>query len=251
MKLLNKVAIITGAGSGIARASALLFSKEGAAIVVADQNNKAGLETKEMIEKEGGKAIFIRTDVSDASQVEQMVQSAIDAFGKIDVLFNCAAVHNMGSVHEVKDEDWDFLMDVNLKGTYLCCKQVVPHMLKAGSGSIINVASVAGGCGALPRQTAYCVSKAGVAMMTKVMALDYAGKGIKVNCIAPGPTDTPMMSPVGRRPGFVQSVIDDIPLGRLGKPQELAQVALFLASDDSSFVHGHVLVTDGGQTVER
>lgn len=251
MKLLNRVAIITGAGSGIARASALLFAGEGASIVVADRNREAGLETKKLVEEKGGKAIFVDTDVSDAGQVEQMVGAAIDAFGKIDVLFNCAAVHNMGSVHEITDDAWDFLMNINLKGTYLCCKHVVPHMLKAGQGSIINVASVAGACGALPRQTAYCISKAGVAMMTKVMALDYAGKGIKVNCIAPGPTDTPMMSGEGRQPGFVQSVIDVIPLGRLGKPQELAQVALFLASDDSSFVHGHILVTDGGQTAER
>ena len=251
MRLADKVAVITGAGSGIGRATAMLFAQEGAKVVVVDYAPEGGQETVEMIRRNGGEAIFVETDVSKAAAVEKMVQTAIDTYGKIDILFNNAAVTIPASVVDATEAVWDKTMDIDLKGVFLPSKYAIPHMIKGDGGSVINTASM---CGlvASPNQAPYSAAKGGVIALTRQMAIDYATHNIRVNSICPSEVRTPMfLGFINRAPDpekKMQELIARIPLGRVAEPEEIARVALFLASDESSYVTGVTLPVDGGLT---
>lgn len=249
-KLAGRAAIITGAGSGIGRASALLFARHGARVVVADVVEPAGRETVDAIRAAAGEAIFVACDVSNEANVAGMVRACLDAYGRLDVLFNNAGVTIPVRVADLDDDVWGRTLDVNLKGVALGCKHSIPHMLDRG-GSIINTASMLG-LVASPQQAAYCAAKGGVVMLTRQIAVDYAAYNIRVNCICPSEVDTPMHrkfieespDPQATR----QRLLARIPLQRVARPEELASVALFLASDDSSYITGVALPVDGGLT---
>lgn len=251
MKLKGKVTIITGAGSGIGRATALLFAREGAKVVVADIVAEAGQETVAQIEADGGEAAFVRVDVSKAVEVEQMVRTAVDTYGGLDVLYNNAGLTIPATVTETSEAVWDKSIDVNLKGVMLGCKYAIPEMLKRGGGVIINTASMLG-LVASPRQAPYCAAKGGVVLLTRQVAIDYAKDNIRVNCICPSEVNTPMQrkfieespDPEATR----QRLLERIPLNRVAEPEEIAATALFLASDDSSYITGVALPVDGGLT---
>ena len=238
MRLKNKVALITGAGRGIGQATAVRFAMEGAKVVVVDIDSKEGEETVEMIKSAGGATVFVQADVSKAVDAEKMVKVAVEKFGKLDILFNNAGIELSGRVEDMPESDWDRVININLKGMFLGSKYAVPQMLKQGGGVIICTASTAGLFG-LGREAAYCASKGGVIALTRAMAMDYAAENIRVNCICPGPIGTRLTKPL-------QSTIKKVALGRIGKPEEIANAALFLASDESSFVTGSALMVDGG-----
>jgi NAD(P)-dependent dehydrogenase (short-subunit alcohol dehydrogenase family) len=247
MRLEGKVAIITGAASGIGVATALLFAKEGTKVVVADLNESGGNETVDQIRSDGGAAIFVRTDVTSAKDAEAIVKSTIDAYGKLDVLFNNAGIAMRLPVADLPEEDWDRCIEINLKGIFLGSKYAIPEMIKNGGGSIINMASMFGIVGAKIR-AAYVASKGGVVNLTRGMALDYAPNNIRVNCICPGFTDTPLIQTIVPTPEARQALGEDHPMGRLATPLDIAYGALYLASDESSFVTGIALPIDGGYT---
>ncbi|MFN8453116.1 MAG: SDR family oxidoreductase [Anaerolineae bacterium] len=251
MKLKGKVAIITGAGSGIGRASALLFAREGAKVVVADLVAAAGEETVAEIKKNEGEAIFAQVDVSQAAQVEKMVRAAVETYGRLDVLFNNAGLTLPASVTDTTEETWTRSIEVNLKGVMLGCKYAIPEMQKVGGGSIINTASMLG-LVASPRQAPYSAAKGGVVLLTKQVAIDYARDNIRCNCICPSEVDTPMHRKfIAESPdpeATKKRLLERIPLNRVARPDELAAVALFLACDDSSYITGVALPVDGGLT---
>ena len=247
MRLAGKIAIVTGGSSGIGQATAELFASEGAMVVLADNQTDAGVETARKIKAAGGEAVFTKVDVSNAVDVDQMVRTAIDAYGGIDVLFNGAAVLLYGTALDTEEKAWNWLISINLTGTFLCSKAVLPHMIARGGGSIINVSSTTGGHDATAKAVAYVASKGGVAMLSKAMAIDHAKQNIRVNALCPGPTDTPMLRSA-LTPSELEAFAGSFPMGRLGRPEELAHAALFLASDESSFVTGSLLTADGGQT---
>jgi NAD(P)-dependent dehydrogenase (short-subunit alcohol dehydrogenase family) len=251
MKLNGKVAIITGAGSGIGRASALLFAQAGAKVVVADLVAVAGEETVAQIKQNGGEATFVAVDVSKAAQVEQMVQTAVTTYGRLDILFNNAGLTLPARVTETTEEMWSRSIDVNLKGVMLGCKYAVPELQKVGGGSIINTASMLG-LVASPGQAPYSAAKGGVVLLTKQVAIDYARDNIRCNCICPSEVDTPMHRKfIEESPdpaATKKRLLERIPLNRVARPEELAAVALFLASDDSSYITGVALPVDGGLT---
>lgn len=249
MRLERKVAIITGGGSGIGRAAAQLFTREGAKVVVADYNAEAGENTVQAIQDSGGEAIFVKVDVSDAEQVQHMVQTALEAYGGIDILFNNAGILLFGTILNTDQKDWNRLMSINLNGVFLCSKAVIPHMIERGGGSIINASSSTGAHDVAANIAAYVTSKGGVTLLTKAMAVDHAKDHIRVNAIAPGPTDTPMLRE-NMSPEELANFAATFPMKRLGWPEELAYAALFLASDEASFVTGAVLAVDGGQTAQ-
>jgi meso-butanediol dehydrogenase/(S,S)-butanediol dehydrogenase/diacetyl reductase len=249
MRLAGKVAIITGGGSGIGRATAQLFTREGAKVVVADYNAEAGENTVQAIQDSGGEAIFVKVDVSDAEQVQHMVQTALEAYGGIDILFNNAGILLFGTILNTDPKDWNRLMSINLNGVFLCSKAVIPHMIERGGGSIINTSSSTGAHDVAANIAAYVTSKGGVTLLTKAMAVDHAKDHIRVNAIAPGPTDTPMLRE-NMSPEELANFAATFPMKRLGWPEELAYAALFLASDEASFVTGAVLAVDGGQTAQ-
>jgi len=245
----GKVALITGGASGIGRATALLFAREGASVVIADLNSQAGQAVAEEIAHQGGRAIFEQTDLISAADCERVVQRALAECGGIHVLFNNAGIIRRASVTELSEEDWDRVMAVNVKSIFLLSRLVIPVMAKAGSGSIINMSSGWGLAGG-PRAAAYCASKGAVVLLTKAMAVDHGPQNIRVNCICPGDTDTDMLRNEAQQLGepterFLAESARR-PLGRLGRPEEIAQAALYLASDTSSFVTGTALVVDGG-----
>jgi NAD(P)-dependent dehydrogenase (short-subunit alcohol dehydrogenase family) len=249
MRLKDKTALVTGAASGIARATAELFASEGARVVVADNAADAGGETVGAIRAAGGEAIFVQTDVSDSGQVTRMVEVALRAHGRIDILFNGAGVLYYGTVLETDERAWNRVLSINLNGTYLCCRAVLPHMIRQGGGSIINVASTVGAHDACANAVAYVTSKGGVTLFTRAVAIDHAKQGVRVNAICPGATDTPMLRNA-LSPEAIDALAKSQPIGRLGRPEELAKAALFLASDDSSFVTGTAMYVDGGQTAK-
>jgi NAD(P)-dependent dehydrogenase (short-subunit alcohol dehydrogenase family) len=240
---------VTGAASGIARATAQRFAREGAIVIVADGSRAGGLETVELIQTEGGRASFAEVDVSQAGQVNRMVEAILDQHRQLDILFNGAGILFYGTVLDTEEAAWNRMLSINLTGTYLCCRAVLPHMLRQGRGSIINIASTVGAHDACARAVAYVTSKGGVTMLSRAMAIDHARQGIRVNVICPGPTDTPMLRKA-MSPEQLDAFAQTFPMGRLGQPEEIAGGALFLASDDASFVTGAVLFVDGGQTAE-
>jgi len=246
--LAGKVALIAGAASGIGRATALLFAREGAAVAIADIN-PAGEALAEEIIRSGAHAFFERADVTQAVDCQRVVERTLREFGGIHVLFNNAGIMRRASVVELREEDWDRVMSVNVKSIFLMSRQVIPTMAKAGGGSIINTASGWGLAGG-PRAAVYCASKGAVVLLTKAMAIDHGTQKIRVNCICPGDTDTGMLrneaQQLGEREDLFLAQSARRPLGRIGQPEEIAQAALYLASDASSFVTGTALVVDGG-----
>ena len=253
MRLHDKVAIITGGAAGIGQATAYLFAKEGAKLVIADINDAGGTETVNTIKSSGGEAIFVHTDVSKATDVENLINKAIDTFGKIDILFNNAGTLHKGTPIEDLDEaSWDQVYAVNVKGMFLGVKYAVPKMKKAGGGVIINTCSI-GGVRPQPFQADYESSKGAVAMLTKALALELAPSGIRVSYVIPGTTDTNMPR-TSTPPGITQEEdfkrrTAKIPLGRIAKPIDIAYAVLYLASDESSMVTGAGIHLDGGRGV--
>jgi NAD(P)-dependent dehydrogenase (short-subunit alcohol dehydrogenase family) len=242
----NRVVLITGGGSGIGHATALTFAKEGAKVVVADVVDSRGKETVKMINDTGREAVFIKTDVSKPTDVENMVKMAVETYGRIDILFNNAGI--AGSpvrLAELSVEDWDRVIDINLKGVFLGSKYTIPVMLEQGKGVIINNAS-SSGITPIPRVSVYAAAKAGVIQLTKAMAIEYGGDNIRVNCICPGFIDTPMTSIIIPPDSESRDYSHLWPLTKPGNPEDIAKAALYLASDDSSFVTGTSLVVDGG-----
>lgn len=254
MRLLGQVAIITGAASGIGRASALLFSREGARIVVVDIDEIGGIETVNAIKAQGGEAILVRTNVSQEKDVEHMAETAASAFGIINILFNNAAVASFKSILEIDEAEIDRVINVNLKGNIFCSKAVIPYMKRIGGGSIVNTASITGIVGA-PGMAAYTASKGAIITLTRTMALEQAEENIRVNCICPASIDTEMLRSAFKRTEDPlrarEQNIKRHPLGRLGTPEDVAYLALFLASNESSFITGGTYVIDGGASIAR
>ncbi len=251
MRLAGKVSVITGAGSGIGRAAALLFAREGARVVAADLNRRAAEETARMIRDVGGEAMAVEVDVSSTASVERMFEETLEAYGRLDVLVNNAGYGFAATVEQTDEADWDRLMAVNLKGVYLGCKYAVPLMRRQGGGVIVNTASVVALVG-IENRAAYCASKGGVAALTRALALDHVRDGIRVNCVAPGTVDTPYLSGIiaqNPAPAALRKELEERqPMGRMGRAEEIAYAMLYLASEESSFVTGSVLVVDGGWT---
>ncbi|MDT4961747.1 MAG: hypothetical protein QOF87_1394 [Pseudonocardiales bacterium] len=254
-RLADRVALVTGGGSGIGLAAANLFAAEGAAVAVVDVRAEVADEAAGKIVAEGGRAIALVANVADAAEVAAAVDRAAAEFGRIDVLYNNAGVNSAGSVADAAEDDWDRCFDVNVKGTFLFSRAVVPHLRAAGGGAIVNQGSVAGLVG-VPNFAAYCAAKGAVVALTRSMAIDLAPDGIRVNAICPGTVFTPLMEPMLRArgdgdlaAGLAKTVVK-YPIGRLGNPEEIARVALFLASDDASFVTGSIVTADGGMTAQ-
>jgi NAD(P)-dependent dehydrogenase (short-subunit alcohol dehydrogenase family) len=243
----GKVALVTGGGSGIGRATSLAFANEGAKVVIDDINVEGGEETLAMVKGAGGDAIFVKANVSKAAEVEALVQKAIDAYGRLDCAYNNAGVGEpLKRVHKTSEDNWDRVMATNLKGVYLCMKYEIPHMLKQGKGAIVNTSSLAGLKG-LSGQAAYVASKHGVVGLTKSAAIEYATLGIRINAICPGVINTPLIAPnMKDRPHVEKGYIDMEPIGRLGKPEEIASAVLWLCSDEASFAIGSIFSVDGG-----
>ena len=244
-RLADKVTLITGGGSGIGRATCLLFAKEGATVSVADYDKEGGQETVQQIQTGGGSASFIQADVSQSADVQRMISATIETYGRIDVLFNNAGIEGPSAKLANYPEDaWEKVIGIDLTSVYLGMKYVIPHMVEQGGGVILSTASVAGLVG-FPGSGAYAAAKAGVINMTRMVALEYANKNIRVNCICPGIIATPMAERViGERPE--EQVVRMEPIGRLGKAEDIANAALFLASDESSFATGAPFIIDGG-----
>lgn len=249
MRLEGKVALIAGGARGIGAAEAKLFAREGASVAVGDVLETEGHQLAEEIAEAGGEVTFFKLDVTSEEDWRAAVRSTLDRFGKIDVLVNNAGIIKRDHVVETSGEDWDRIMEVNAKGVFLGTKCVVPEMVKAGGGSIVNLSSVAGLVGT-PTGSAYGASKGAVCILTKSTAIQYARDGVRANSVHPGPIDTPMMESIKENPRAYQKYIDGIPMGRFGTPEEVANAILFLASDESSYVTGSELVIDGGFTAQ-
>lgn len=248
-ELAGKVALVTGGASGIGRATAELFAREGATVLIADRDGAAGEMAVAALTAAGGRASFIRTDVALAHDCEAAVAATVTRYGRLDILFNNAGITRRANVIDTTEQEWDQVMAVNVKSIFLMCKFAVPVMQRQGGGSIINTASgwgLVGGKDAV----SYCASKGAVVIMTKAMAVDHGPQGIRVNCVCPGDTDTPMLRNEAHQLGLEKNALVDAgasrPLMRVGQPPEIAQAVLFLASDRSSFVTGDALVVDGG-----
>ncbi len=252
-RLKSKVALITGATSGIGAATALLFAQEGAKIVVTGRSTARGAEIVNKIKNSSGEAFFVKTDVRLADQCRNAIDQTLAAFGQLDILFNNAGVFYAHNAVECSEEEWDLQLDINLKGTFLMSKFALPAMMAQGSGVIINNSSGWGLVGG-DKAVAYCASKGGVVLLTKAMAIDHGRQGIRVNCICPGDVDTPMLPEDAKFRGMKWNEYlagaSNRPLGRVGTPEEIAKAVLFLASDESSFMTGAALVVDGGGTAD-
>jgi NAD(P)-dependent dehydrogenase (short-subunit alcohol dehydrogenase family) len=253
MRLANKVAIITGGNSGIGSATALLFAREGAKVVLTGLNEEYGKEVVEKIKHKGGEAIFFQADVRFPDTCLRTVEETLKTFATIDILFNNAGIFFPNTIVDCTEEEWDLTLDINLKGAYLMSKFTLPTMIAQGSGVIINNSSgwglVGGNEGA-----AYCAAKGGLVLLTKAMAVDHSHQGIRVNCICPGDVDTPMLKDDAQKRGlkwddYLASALNR-PMRRIGTPEEIAKAVLFLASDDSSFITGAILAVDGGGTAD-
>ncbi len=248
MRLEGRTALITGAGSGIGRESALLFAAEGARVVAVDRDAATAHRSVAAIEKAGGRAVAVPADVGVAAEVEAAVAAAERAFGALHVLFNNAGIFPAedGSPVDTPEEVWDRVMAVNLKGVFLGCKYGIPALLRAGGGAIINTASFVAVMGAATSQIAYTASKGGVLAMTREIAVEYARRGIRANALCPGPVNTPLLAQLLAEPAARARRMVHVPMGRLAEPAEVARAALFLASDDASYVNGATFLVDGG-----
>lgn len=249
MRLQNRVALVTGGAAGIGKAIAMLFAQEGARVIALDTNESAGAQTEAEIRRSGGECLFLQADVSLEAQVELALQAGSQRFGPVDVLLNVAGIAHESPAHELRLQDWQRILDVNLTGMFLCAKHVLPKMLALQRGAIVNITSVQALFG-FPGYPHYAASKGGILSMTRQMAREYASAGIRVNCIAPGTVETPMNLQVLERadnPEQLRAAWDKMhPLGRIGQPIDVARGALFLASDESSWITGQCLCIDGG-----
>jgi len=243
MKLKGKVALITGYGSGLGQAIGVLYAKEGAAVAGTSRSEAKGRATSALIEKEGGRTIFYAGDVGDSSLMETVVEETIRAFGGIDILVNSAGIRTNGSITEITEAEWDRTLDTNLKGVFVVSRLVVPIMIRRGGGVILNIAARSGIAGQAGR-AAYCASKGGMITLTEAMAMDYASHRIRVNCICPGPTRTPMVDTSS--PERLARYAKRVPMGRIGEPEDIAYAALYLASEEASLVTAAILAVDGG-----
>lgn len=244
MRLKDKVAIVTGAASGNGQAIALQFAEAGAKIVVADIDSIKGQATAAMIEAKGGEAVVTATDVTSASDIESMVQTARQQFGRLDILVNNAGISPVGSVTDISEEEWDLCLNIDLKSVFLGCKYAIPVMIESGGGSIINIAGTLG-LMAMPQKAAYCAAKAGVINLTRQMAIDYGASNLRINCVCPGFVDTPLNA--GVPPEARQRIFSRLPIPRAAQASEIAQAALYLAGDESLYVTGSCILVDGGQ----
>lgn len=247
MRLQGKVSLITGAGSGIGRATALLFAREGSKVVVADMSRERGEETVRLIKEAKGDAAFVQVDVSKSNEVQGMVRFAVEHYGKLNVIFNNAGINRFKEdsvITELEESTWDWLISVNLKSVYLGCKYAIPELIKAGGGSIINTSSISGLVSS--ERSTYATAKAGIIGMTRAVAAQFAHENIRVNAIAPGKTATALLT--GQERSIVRQPTPDPFLKRDARPEEIANVVLFLASDEASFVTGATYSVDGGVT---
>jgi len=248
MKTLDgKIALVTGGSSGIGRAAALLFAREGAKVVIADVLEEGSEETVQMVKKSGGEATFFNTDVSKSNEVEALIRKTVESYGRLDCAFNNAGIGGgRAPTAKCTEEEWERVISVNLKGVWLCMKYEIPQMLEQGGGAIVNTSSVAGVVG-FEGTPAYVASKHGVVGLTKAAALEYATSGIRVNAVCPGVIRTPMIDRiVAARPNMAEVYRTMHPIGRLGEAEEIAEAAMWLCSDAASFVTGHCMVVDGG-----
>lgn len=251
MRLVGKVAIVTGGSVGLGRAVAARFAREGASVVAADVNQKDGMALVSQLRAEGLQAAFVQTDVSQECAVKALYDATFAEFGKVDVLYSNAAVllpERDLPIHEISLETWDYVMNVNLRGAFLCAKYAVSSMLQDGGGSVIFLGSPTGLVGCAPALTAYSTSKAGIMGLTRVMAAAYARDKIRVNAIVPGTMDTPMNTYILSDPAVREKYREAVPIGRLGTPTDIEGIALFLASDESSYCTGGLYMCDGGLT---
>jgi len=248
MRLQDKVALITGSAGGMGQAAAELFAREGASIIVTDIAADAGEQTARNIRKAGGKAIFVQANVANEDDVQHLVRESIDAFGRIDVLYNNAGIMpaDDSGVTDLSEATWDRILDVNLKSAFLCTKYAVPHMIRQGKGSIINIASFVALMGCSVPQDAYTASKGGMLSLTKSFAIQYGRHGIRCNAICPGPIETPLLRGLWTSEEARNLRLNRIPLGRFGQIDDVIYMALYLASDESSWTTGAWLVIDGG-----
>ena len=243
MKLDGKVAFITGFGSGLGRAIAVVFAREGAAVIGTSTTDVKGRETVAMIEGEKGRALFQAGDVSNSTRMKAILEKGVKAFGGLDIVVNSAGVRTNGSITEITEEAWDRTIGVNLKGVFVVSRLAIPEMIKRGGGVIINIAARSGIAGQAGR-AAYCASKGGMITLTEAMAMDHAAQRIRVNCICPGPTRTPMVDT--STPEKLARYKTRVPLGRIGEPEDVAAAALYLASEEASMVTAAILPVDGG-----
>lgn len=251
MRLRGKVSIVTGASAGLGRAVAARFASEGSHVVIADRDEPAGMALADELQQAGLDASFVPTDVSDEASVKSLIVSAIDRHARVDVLYNNAAVLLAGRdlpAHEIAMETWDAVMRVNLRGPFLCAKHAVPHMLRQGAGSIVNVASRTGLFGCAPQLTAYSASKAGIIGLSRAMASGYARNNIRVNVVIPGTMDTPMNGYLFADDATRERYRSAVPVGRLGTPEDIEGLAVFLASDEAAYCTGGIYMCDGGAT---
>lgn len=243
MKLAGKVALITGFGSGLGRAIAVLYAREGAAVAGTSTTESKGLETLKMVEEAGGAALFHPGDVANSTQMKALVAETVKQFGGLDIVVNSAGVRTNGSITEITEEQWDRTLNTNLKGVFVVSRLAIPEMAERGGGVIINIGARSGIAGQAGR-AAYCASKGGMITLTEAMAMDHARQKIRVNCICPGPTRTPMVDT--STPEKLARYAVRVPLGRIGEPEDIARAALYLASDEASMVTAAVLSVDGG-----
>ncbi len=251
-KLLEgKVALVTGGGSGIGRTTALLFAREGARVIIADIDVNEGNRTVKQIEEAGGEAGFVRTDVSKAQEVESLISRTIQKYGRLDYAHNNAGILSTEPlITDITEEIWDHVINVNLKGVWLCMKYEIPEMVRGGGGAIVNTSSVCGLIGGM-NLAAYVASKHGINGLSKVAALEYAKKGIRVNSICPGIIRTPgLEADIKDKPGMADLLSNEEPMGRLGEAKEIAEAVIWLCSDAASFVTGHCMAVDGGITAK-
>jgi NAD(P)-dependent dehydrogenase (short-subunit alcohol dehydrogenase family) len=249
MRLKGKVAIVTGGGTGIGKAIALEFVKEGAKVAITGRRSNKLQEVVDTIKKNGGEAIAITGDVSKPSDVDRIVKTTVDTYKRLDILVNCAGVLFSAELAHHTEKIWDETIDINLKGSFLCIQRAVPEMLKQGKGKIINISSIAGQIG-FPNSVAYCASKGGIMGMTKALAMELAPLKINVNDLAPGDTETPLNEHLLKDPEYLRGRVENTPYGRVGKVSDIAPGAVYLASDESDFVNGITLTIDGGLIIK-
>lgn len=252
MRLENKIALITGAGSGIGRATAQCFAAEGATVIAADINEREALITQESIAVAGGKCRALKVDVSQEQQVKEAIAKTVATFGRLDIMHNNAGISIIKPTTEITEADLDRLIGINFKGVFFGCKHAIAQMIEQKEGVIINTASELALVGQ-PLYSAYCGTKGAVVALTRALSVEWSRRGIRINALCPGPIDTPMLQAefnlAASPQAEAQAAVDSIPARKLGTPEEIAKVALFLASDDAQFVHGAAIVADGGKTI--